>query len=61
MEKKLLVRVAPSAEDLAHVACEIVSAAAAASIGRRRFFRIALANFAGEQLPNGEDCAARPP
>jgi 6-phosphogluconolactonase len=43
MEKKLLVRVAPTADDLAHVACEIIAAAATASIGRRRFFRIALA------------------
>ena len=43
MEKKLLIRVAPTADDLAHIACEIVAAAAAASIGRRRFFRIALA------------------
>lgn len=43
MEKKLLVRVTPTADDLAHVACEIIAAAATASIGRRRFFRIALA------------------
>ena len=43
MEKKRLVEIAPTADDLAHVACELISAAAAASIGRRRYFRIALA------------------
>lgn len=43
MEKKLIMRVAPDADALAHVACEIIAAAATASIARRRFFRIALA------------------
>ncbi|MCS6828182.1 MAG: 6-phosphogluconolactonase [Caldilinea sp.] len=43
MESKVQVEVAPSAEDLAHVACELIAAAATASIGRRQFFRVALA------------------
>ncbi|MFO7633902.1 MAG: 6-phosphogluconolactonase [Caldilinea sp.] len=43
MEKKQLVKVVPAAGDLAHVACEMIAAAATASIGRRRFFRMALA------------------
>jgi 6-phosphogluconolactonase len=43
MESKVLVEVAPSAEALAHIACELIAAAATASIGRRQFFRVALA------------------
>ncbi len=43
MENKRDIQVAPTAGDLAHVACELISAAAAASIARRRTFRIALA------------------
>jgi 6-phosphogluconolactonase len=43
MEKKQLVKVVPAAGDLAHVACEMIAAAATASVGRRRFFRMALA------------------
>lgn len=43
MEKKLVVEVAPTADDMAHIACELIAAAATASIGRRGFFRVALA------------------
>jgi len=43
MEKKLVVEVAPTAADLAHIACELIAAAAAASLVRRQAFRIALA------------------
>lgn len=43
MENKLVVEVAPTAADLAHIACELIAAAATASIGRRGFFRVALA------------------
>ena len=43
MESRRTVEVVPTADDLARVACEVITAAAAASIGRRRFFRIALA------------------
>lgn len=43
MESKVLVEVAPTADTLAHIACELIAAAATASIGRRQFFRIALA------------------
>jgi 6-phosphogluconolactonase len=43
MEKKLIVEVAPTAADLAHIAYKLIAGAAAASIGRRQFFRIALA------------------
>lgn len=43
MEKKLVVEVAPTAADLAHIACELIAAAATASIARRQAFRIALA------------------
>lgn len=43
MESRRSVEVVPTADDLARVACEIITAAASASIGRRRYFRIALA------------------
>lgn len=43
MDSRRTVEVVPTADDLARVACELITAAAAASIGRRRFFRIALA------------------
>ena len=43
MEQKRLIEVAPTAADLTHIACELIAAAAVASIGRRRFFRVALA------------------
>lgn len=43
MESRRTVEVVPTADDLARVACEMIAAAAAASIGRRRYFRIALA------------------
>jgi len=42
MESRRVVEVVPNADDLARVACEIIAAAASASIGRRRYFRIAL-------------------
>ena len=43
MENKRSIHVAPTTGDLAHLACELIAAAATASIGQRRFFRIALA------------------
>lgn len=43
MQSKRSVEVTPTADALARVACELIAAAAAASIGRRRLFRIALA------------------
>ena len=43
MENKRLIEVAPTAEDLAHIACDLITAAATASIARRQAFRIALA------------------
>ena len=43
MENKRLLEVAPTAADLAHIACELIAAAATASLARRQTFRIALA------------------
>ncbi len=43
MERKQQIEVVPTREDLIAVARELITAAAAMSVGRRRYFRIALA------------------
>ncbi len=43
MQSRLAIQIAPTAEDMAHIACELIAAAASEAIARRRYFRIALA------------------